>query len=101
METVRLRSNIGNDGHLRVDIPTALPKGEVDIVIVLVPSAEYKDKHHVSGRPGKVGWDDGDTVDDEGEHKNWSALSVQMLARAYGDNEPEYSADLIKEANPD
>ena len=29
------------------------------------------------------------------EHSEWAALGVQGLARAYGDNEPEYStADL-------
>ena len=54
METLRLRSNIGNDGGM----------------------THYED-----------------------EHNDWSALSVQMLERAYGDYEPEYSADLIKEPN--
>jgi hypothetical protein len=46
---------------------------------------------------GKLRWDGDDVADDEAEHKNWSALSVQMLERTYGENEPEYSADLIKE----
>ena len=101
METLRLRSNIGSDGHLRVDISTALPKGEVDIVIVLVPSEEDKKKHHVSDGGGKFTRDSDDKVHEAGEHENWSALSVQMLERAYGDYEPEYSADLIKEPNPE
>lgn len=35
------------------------------------------------------------------EHKSWLLLSGQRLENAYGDNEPDYSSDLIKERNPD
>ena len=31
----------------------------------------------------------------------WLRVSAQGLEAAYGDDEPEYTADLIKEANPD
>lgn len=34
------------------------------------------------------------------EDEDWTRLSMESLARAYGDDEPEYSLDLIKEANP-
>ncbi|MDT4898212.1 MAG: hypothetical protein QOH25_3289 [Acidobacteriota bacterium] len=37
----------------------------------------------------------------DGERDDWARLSVESLARAYGDDEPEYSLDLIKEANPE
>ena len=33
------------------------------------------------------------------ERKDWVRLSLRSLARAYGDDEPEYSRDQIKEAN--
>lgn len=33
------------------------------------------------------------------EREDWVRLSLQSLARAYGDDEPEYSRDQIKEAN--
>ncbi|MDT4955645.1 MAG: hypothetical protein QOJ02_3783 [Acidobacteriota bacterium] len=36
-----------------------------------------------------------------GEREDWAQLSLESLARAYGDDEPEYSLDLIKEANPE
>lgn len=36
-----------------------------------------------------------------GEREDWARLSLESLARAYGDEEPEYSLDLIKEANPE
>lgn len=33
------------------------------------------------------------------EREAWTRLALQSLARAYGDDEPEYSRDQIKEAN--
>lgn len=32
--------------------------------------------------------------------EDWTRLSLESLAHAYSDDEPEYSLDLIKEANP-
>ena len=34
------------------------------------------------------------------EHQEWTQFSVRQLERAYGDDEPEYALDSIKEANP-
>lgn len=36
----------------------------------------------------------------DGEHEEWLKLSSQMLKQAYAEDEPEYSANLIKEKNP-
>ena len=36
----------------------------------------------------------------EKEEMGWQELSAQYLARAYSDNEPDYSASLVKEPNP-
>jgi len=38
---------------------------------------------------------------ENGEDSDWTRLSLESLARAYGDDEPEYSLDLIKEPNPE
>ncbi len=35
------------------------------------------------------------------EREEWVHLSKKGLEKAYGTDEPEYSVDLIKEANPD
>ena len=35
------------------------------------------------------------------EREDWSRLSLESLERAYSDDEPDYSLDLIKEANPE
>ena len=37
----------------------------------------------------------------DNEHEAWLHLSGQKLEDAYGENEPEYSSDLLKEVNPD
>ena len=34
------------------------------------------------------------------EREDWRILAKQSLARAFSDNEPEYSLDSIKEVNP-
>ena len=34
------------------------------------------------------------------ERADWTDFSLTSLERAYGEEEPEYSLDLIKEANP-
>lgn len=33
--------------------------------------------------------------------EGWAGLALESLGRAYGDDEPEYSLDSIKEANPE
>jgi len=35
------------------------------------------------------------------EREEWSAFSAGNLAEAFGEDEPEYSMDLIKEPNPE
>ena len=37
----------------------------------------------------------------DSEYAAWLRLSAQSLKDAYGENEPEYSAELLKEVNPD
>jgi len=36
----------------------------------------------------------------DSEHEGWLILSGQRLEDAYGEDEPEYSLDLLKEVNP-
>jgi hypothetical protein len=41
----------------------------------------------------------GETLDPERE--GWLRFSGRRLAEAYGEDEPEYTLDMIKEPNPD
>ncbi len=38
---------------------------------------------------------------ENGERSDWTRLSLESLARAYNNDEPEYPLDLIKEPNPE
>lgn len=75
METRTLRAHFDGN-HILLDEPFELePNMELLITILPKPSDE--------------------------ERGDWARLSLESLAGAYGDDEPEYSLDLIKEANPD
>ena len=37
----------------------------------------------------------------ESERVDWANLAMESLERAYGDDEPEYTLDMIKEFNPE
>ena len=41
-----------------------------------------------------------EAAEDE-EREDWLRLSMQGLAAAYGDDEPEYTIDMVKGLNPD
>lgn len=75
METKTLRAHF--DGNqILLDEPFEL-EPNVELIITVLPKAS-----------------------DE-EREDWAQLSLESLARAYGDDEPEYSLELIKEANPE
>ena len=75
METKTLRAHF--DGNqILLDEPFEL-EPNVELIITVLPKAS-----------------------DE-EREDWAQLSLESLARSYGDDEPEYSLDLIKEANPE
>lgn len=49
MKTITLRSHIGGDGRLRLDVPTGLPHGDVEVVVVvqLAPPGESDNGGHI------------------------------------------------------
>ena len=74
METKTLRAHF-DDSQILLDEPFEL-EPNVELIITVLPKSS-----------------------DE-EREDWTRLSLESLARAYSDDEPEYSLDLIKEANP-
>ncbi|MHB1344129.1 MAG: hypothetical protein ACYCX3_07195 [Thermoleophilia bacterium] len=74
MITYTLRAHYDGE-HIVLDEPFELPTNAPLTVIVLAPAPSEHDR--------------------ERERASWAALSAQSLARAYGDEEPEYTvADL-------
>ncbi len=75
METRTLRAHF--DGNqILLDEPFEL-EPNTELLVTIVPRASEED----------------------GEE--WARLSMASFTRAYGDDEPEYSLELIKEANPE
>ena len=74
METKTLRAHF-DGSQILLDEPYEL-EPDVELIITVLPKSSQE------------------------EREDWTRLSLESLARAYSENEPEYSLDLIKEANP-
>lgn len=63
MQVVKVRGEVGSDGHLYLDLPTQLPPGPVELVVVLgsVPQQGDGLKYDFSDLSGKLSWQ-GDAV---------------------------------------
>jgi len=67
--------------------------------IVLAPEKANKSKNlrkKVNGRHQNIVKKESN----DDERDDWMRFSLQNLERAYGDNEPEYTSDMIIEPNP-
>lgn len=56
MRTLKLKSHIGDDGHLRLDVPTNLPKGDVELVLVIESTSAAKSHYDFSDLAGQLRW---------------------------------------------
>ncbi len=64
MQVLTLIGKIESDGHLRLDVPTELPSGEVEITLVINPNLQRTPEHKkydFSDLAGKLAWQ-GDAV---------------------------------------
>lgn len=76
-QTLKLKSRVDRDGHLRLDVPTALPTGEVDLVLVIEPVAAAAPQegggYDFSDLAGRLRWS-GDAVEQQRALRNeWPA----------------------------
>jgi len=76
MKAVTLRAHFDGES-LRLDEPCALDR-DAPLTVTILPQGEEAE-----------------------ERESWALLAASSLARAYGEDEPDYSLDLIKEPNPD
>jgi hypothetical protein len=74
METKTIRAHF-DGGQLLLDEPFEL-ESNVELIITVLPKSSAE------------------------EREDWTRLSLEGLARAYSNDEPESSLDLIKKANP-
>jgi hypothetical protein len=63
--------------HIHLDAPCHL-EPDAKLLVIVLPKQHHND-----------------------DHEEWMHLSQQALENAYGENEPEYSLEAIKEPNPD
>lgn len=66
-QTLKLKSRVDRDGHLRLDVPTTLPTGEVELVLVIepVPPAALQERgYDFSDLAGRLRWA-GDAVKEQ------------------------------------
>ena len=76
MIPITIRAHFDGE-HIRLDEPCQL-EPDAKLLVIVLPK-----RPHVE------------------ENKDWMHLSLQALENAYGEQEPEYSLDAIKEPNPD
>ena len=74
MEPTSIPAHIDGQ-HIHLDRPIALEANAKLQVVILPDSDEVRD--------------------------DWTKVSAAGLSHAYGDSEPEYTLDMIKEPNPD
>lgn len=56
MKTLRIKTNIQKDGHLKIDVPTSLKEGDVEVLLVIETPTNLKNKYSFSDLAGKLNW---------------------------------------------
>lgn len=67
MQTFKLKSHIDDDGHLRLDVPTDLPGGDVNLVVTIEPASAFSaraPRYDFSDLTGALRWT-GDAVKEQ------------------------------------
>ena len=58
-------------------------------------------QHHDQGENKVTSIEKYESEQESAEREAWYGLSMQTLARAYGEDEPEYTTDMLRWVNPD
>lgn len=65
MQTLKVKSRIDDDGHLRLDVPTGLPTGDVELVLVIESAKTTSGApYDLTDLAGKLEWT-GDAVQEQ------------------------------------
>jgi len=68
METIRINTKIASNGHLKLDVPTPLREGDVEVTLIIESKNRSTAKYSFSDRSGKLKW-------------NGNALEIQRELR--------------------
>jgi hypothetical protein len=82
MNPITLRAHFDGE-KIVLDDPVNL-KADTQLIVTVLP----------------VSKSNGESVENDKEYEDWMQLSINGLEYAYGDDEDEYSLDMIKEPNP-
>lgn len=72
MEVLKFTTEIDDTGQLKIDLPTNLEAGKVDLVVIINPVTEKVQKKNIydfSDLEGKLSWQ-GDTVEMQRKLRN-------------------------------
>ena len=69
METLRINTTINSDGHLKIDIPTPLKEGDVEVILIIESKTKSVKKYDFSDLTGKLKWN-GNALDTQKALRN-------------------------------
>jgi hypothetical protein len=69
METIKISTTIQSDGHLKLDIPTPLKEGDVEVILIIESRERRGRTYDFSDIAGKLKWN-GDAVDEQRKLRN-------------------------------
>lgn len=56
MERLHIRTKINKDGHLKIDMPTSLKEGDVEVLLIIESEKNIKKKYNFSDIAGQLSW---------------------------------------------
>jgi hypothetical protein len=73
MEALQLKvhGTIGNDGRLKLDVPTSLPAGEADVDLTIRTSNGSAGRYDFSKLAGRLGWRGDAVAEQRGMRDEW------------------------------
>lgn len=72
MRTITTRTHIAADGHLRLDVPTDLPSGDVELVVVIQPATDADArKYDFRDLAGSLKWAGDATAEQRNLRNEW------------------------------
>jgi len=64
METIKISTTISPNGHLKLDIPTPLDEGEVDVILIIKSKSIRAKKYSFQDIAGKLKWN-GNAIEEQ------------------------------------